>query len=342
MKRFGLLPIAVLVLASCENASQPVDEQALSTLAPQLAITVPSETDVSVTVLGFGQANDINQPGQVVGYGWNADDEQIAVMWDRGEMIDLGAPPGVELQGVAINDRGQVVIGIPRFASSDPLAFLWERGKLTLIAADARVTAINSRGQVTGWHLDGSDVAFVWRKDKFTYISPLSGYTATRVFDVNDGGTVVGFFGGGGLPTTAFVWDKGTSQLLSTPDGYTSRAFGINNRGDVVGRINSSDGVEHAALWRNGVLVELEDLGGTNSHAEDINARGEVVGRSQLFQRPPAEWTRPVLWYGGEVVNLGRPLGDEYAGPTTAAAINNRGHVVGSGGWDLRAYIWTP
>jgi probable HAF family extracellular repeat protein len=337
MKRIVLLLPIFILMASCD-ATQPVSEPAAVQHAPSLAVDLPSETGVPVTVLGDGQVLDNNERGQAVGWTWNAMDQQVAVLWDGDQAIDLEAPPG--LVAWSINERGQIVIGAPR---PNPLgltgAYLWDGGQLTLIGADATARDVNARGQVVGTDWTNG-LGFIWDEGEFTYIDPLPGNTETRALALNDVGQVVGVSVRGAGVVRAYLWENGITRPLLAPVAFSTGAIGINRRGHVVGRITFLTGVVHAALWRDGGVIDLGTLGGTHSLANDINDRGQVVG----YADTPGDMRRAFLWPDaeGQMMNLGNPVGVEYEGPAQGFAINNRGEVVGGGGNTIRAYVWMP
>ena len=117
MKRVLLLLIVFATAVACGDApvTQPANDASLQppSMEPKTDLITPA--GFPVTVLGFGAANDINARGQVVGWSWNEAGEKIAVMWDGEAMIDLGTIANKDLEGLAINAKGQVAISQPRF-----------------------------------------------------------------------------------------------------------------------------------------------------------------------------------------------------------------------------------
>jgi probable HAF family extracellular repeat protein len=68
-------------------------------------------------------------------------------------------------------------------------------------------------------------------------------------------------------------------------------------------------------------IIDLGSLGGENTIAFDLNDHEQVVGMSQSVEGA----YRPFIWQNGVMKDLGGPEAE-----CVAAAINNRGHVVGS------------
>src|SRR5262249_7357672 len=132
-----------------------------------------------------------------------------------------------------------------------------------------------------------------------------------------------------------------------------SVALGVNDRGQVVGQADGTstngaddfcgfkaDGFKSTAacipfLWQNGVMKQLPTLGGSNGVANHINNYGQAVGFAETAILDPGctvSRFEPVVWeYGGiRKLSLSVPgTSDTYG---IAAAINDKGQVVGSSG----------
>jgi probable HAF family extracellular repeat protein len=108
--------------------------------------------------------------------------------------------------------------------------------------------------------------------------------------------------------------------------GVSSRAIAINNSGQAVGAAQTPTGEWRAVLWDAGVTVDLGSLPGrTGSHAWDINDLGWVVGVSS---GEPRRGDCAVLWVDACAREL--PAPGHLHGPAFAAALNNRGQIVGA------------
>ncbi len=202
----------------------------------------------------------INERGQIAGFSYTSDMAVDPFLWEppterhpNGKMIDLGSLGGTfgaEGDGVALNNRGQVV-GFSNLAGDVYFhPFLWTKpGPM---------------------------------RDLGTFGGPTGVANA-----INEAGEVVGF---ADLPasatasTDAFLWTKGKMRDLGVlAGGCVSGASGINAKTQVVGASFPCDGsLPHAFLWENGgPMVDLNDLvSGADmilTGSQSINDRGEIT-----------------------------------------------------------------
>jgi probable HAF family extracellular repeat protein len=205
----------------------------------------------------FSFAFAINNRGQIAGVSENGqidhgsgNPEFHAVVWQNGQILDLGTLGGTSSFAGAINDRGQImgpalnnvpdpysILGLGAATTlTQTRAFLWGGGKMqdlgTLGGPDSFPFFLNDRGQVAG----------------MSYTS----YEATTIHGVP--------------PLDPFLWskDKGMQDLGNfggtNPIGiFTGYIAGLNNRGQVAGTMTlRGDEVDRAFLWDG---ERLSDLG---------------------------------------------------------------------------------
>jgi len=299
-------------------------------------------------------ASGINDRGDVVGSscnpraGLDAGAHCRAFLWSSGRMIDLGAlvdaatfAPDLAFHtdAYAINDRGQVVgAGCVRPGDEEPdencvtHAFLWEHGVMQDLGTlpggtGSAALAINNRGEIvgaSGTAAGGPSHAFLWQNGTMIDLGTLTGSMSSVARAINERGQAVGEsdFLVDVFTSRAVLWDRGAMIDLGTISGLgESRATAINNRGLIV--INTGSiysGPFGAFVWHRGRTVPVGPLphAGSTTFGAAINERGEVAGTSFGVSHP----SHGFVWDAGAIVDLGPD--------TTAAAINNRGQVVGN------------
>ena len=93
-----------------------------------------------------GTATGINTDGTIVGTTTANSTTRRAVIWQAGEMRDLGVFPGHSTTAVAINDRGQVLGTVGNYLPDT--TFLWENGQAQIVPFPASILGPN--GEVVG------------------------------------------------------------------------------------------------------------------------------------------------------------------------------------------------
>jgi probable HAF family extracellular repeat protein len=249
-------------------------------------------------------------------------------------VTDLGSLGGTFGVAYGINNAGKVGGGAT-LANGDQHSFLWTQ----------------SGGMQDLGTLGGPNSAAGGPNSR-TRLPILSDTTTTDPYGEN----FCGF--GTGLICLGAVWQDGVMTPLPTLGGNNGAAIGINNRGQNIGYAeNSTQDATcpapqvldyEAVIWsRSGQIQELPPLpGDTVGFALGINDAGQVVGSSGSCANTPLFPNQigphAVLWDHGSPINLGG-LGGKLV--STAAAINNRGEVVGAsdvtGDQALHSFLWT-
>jgi probable HAF family extracellular repeat protein len=264
-------------------------------------------------------AGSANLAGDTIGH---------ASIWDRDltHVTDLGTLGGSSSAALWLNESNQVVGDSGTANGVDVHAFLWDRGKLVDLGAlggsTSFATGINNSGLIVG------------QSDTSTVLDPVFG-----------------------IPTFhGFRWDRGVLKDLGEIfGGHFNYAESVNDRGDIVGGADlAGDLTGHAFIIRNGSIIDLGTVpGDTNSAALGLNNRGQVVGISSLsFSPPPSPPVdnfecpcHAVIWQDGKATDLNTLIPSNSGWQLiNAVAINDRGLIVGSGGFnnESRAFLLTP
>jgi probable HAF family extracellular repeat protein len=355
-----LLSLTTILLAACSDApTAPVAPP-----EPTAIETQPSETVANTNTLfqlgalsGFanGGVNAINTAGETAG--WNNVGGGAYHAFIRGldgAMTDLGTLGGSGSIALAMNDS-KTVVGLSYIAGNTTYhAFVSEISGTrpvnpvelpVLTGTTANTTrcaayGVNDNGgSIVGfcYAIDGKQHAVRWtRVTATTYtikdLQPATGWTSTFAYDINDGGTVVGFGTTGGL-MRAFKYVP-TSPLLGTmtslgviAGGTSSTARAINNLGDIVGWGTTSTGQMHALGIYSATPATIYDLGASttgSSFAFDINDNDQAVGWAQTSTGvyDPLFWNAAIT-----PSSLGTLSSSAVA---QAQGINDRGQVVGT------------
>jgi probable HAF family extracellular repeat protein len=264
----------------------------------------------------FGQANAINDRGQVVGFATNTISTPVSIaafgcdvdlavptqtrafIWEGGAIQDLGTLGGTDSCAVFINQRRQVAGYSFTDSSANPPVhpFLWHRDKMldlgTLGGSFALAFGLNNQGEVAGLSfLAGDSVfhAFLWHEGEIGDLGTLGGDTS-RAESLNDAGEVIGEADLPGSQTHhAFLWrHRGMTDLGTQDDDPCSDALSINSLGQIVGASTDCSNFLHAFLWeKGGPMIDLNSFVPASSNltliaATLINDRGEIAAQGVL------------------------------------------------------------
>jgi probable HAF family extracellular repeat protein len=192
-------------------------------------------------------ATAVNDAGEVVGFSATALGTfgLHAFSWRGGVMTDLGLLDGGFARAYDVNNRGQVV-GDSAVDGMNSVPVRWQRGTpSSLTARYGQASAINDRGQVTGYFFGGNG-SFLWSRGRILDLGTLPGASFVQSSGINNRGDVVGY-----TDFDAFVWQRGQMTALPRLAGSTTSAYDINNRGQIVGlSATNPDGTNsHAVVW---------------------------------------------------------------------------------------------
>jgi probable HAF family extracellular repeat protein len=301
--------------------------------------------------LGALPVNNNSAAGSVNERGWAAGQSQSsvidpvlgipefrAVLWKRGQIIDLGTlSGGTESLGIYINNAGQVIGFSTVSTAPDPIGFLgfpthtfvWQNGEkldIGTLGGDDAFPGASCSNPAPGIVVGGSSTTTIPNADT-------------------------------GLPTVdPFLWHNGKMIALGTLGGANGFAQCANDRHQIIGQSSVAanpaacnfPAVEpegagpgcHAFFWENGMMTDLGTLGGDNSEALWLNDAGVVVGSADLPGPSGNQRHDAVVWINGKIHDLGTVSGDACS---RSRAINAWGQVVG-GSSDCRnflhAFVW--
>lgn len=210
-----------------------------------------------------GRALAINDRGEIVGDGWDANGDAHVLFWTAsGQMRDLGTFGGVNASGTGLNNNSQIV-GARDIGAMFSTAFIWSRsdgftdlGNLggTGPIDGAIAYDVNERGQVAGESVavsDGDSHAFFWSvATGMLDLGSLGGEHAVGI-RINNSGQIAGRSTTADGALHSFIWSRedGMRDLGTLGGGSLSIAHAINDRGQAAGRADTPDGVRHAVLW---------------------------------------------------------------------------------------------
>ena len=315
---------------------------------PQLGVGVVV-TDLGSLDGNLSAAFDINDVGQAVGVSWVHDAGGVvryhAVLFARGQVVDLGVPAGAtDSMALDINNQG-VVVGFGQHADGHhPAAFTPAGGSLPFVPGDlGEANAISdSGGTVVGELFRPARHAFAAQAGSVSDLGGLGGPRSDAVA-VDASGVVAGNAVDAAGQTWAVTYSGGAVTNLGTlPGGTSSTAADSNALGTVVGSATLATGQVHAASFAGGMVTDLGVVPGDIwSGAAAVNLLGIAVGQSCS-----AASCRAALFVPGAApvdLNSLLPAGSGWV-LERATGVNVLGQVVGIGtlGGHQRAFMLGP
>jgi probable HAF family extracellular repeat protein len=276
-----------------------------ATLAASLVCSTLANAAYTVTDLGLGTAEAINDLGVIVGVG--GDGGGGGYIWSNGTYGSL-----MPQQGATLPYAGALFSFTPK--------------------------DINNNNVVAGYmYTQDGDRAFTWSNGAFLALPSLPFQTAnttlkySRAVGINNSDQIVGstVFPDGSAPWRATIWQSGAIssdiqwQTLAGDHPYAQWADtggnAINDLGHVVGTSESNDGWR-PFVYKDGQMTELLSSNGfdmTGVNAKDINNLGTIVGEG--------------LGNSGFILSNGtvKLLGFEGGTTSKALSVNDSNLVVG-------------
>ncbi len=217
-----------------------------------------------------GEALDINNRGQIVGYDV-ANSVARATVWENGSFaqLSIGSELGVGV-AYAINELGHVV-GSWQAESlpTAPQAAVWDdRGGRLLEGPVSYAHDINDRGQIVGM-VEGK--ARLWSDAGTLDLGAVFGAEFSSANAINEAGLVVGYRTDGGLADKwhAVLWNESGAVELNTlvrpgsaqAGWWLTEAYAVNDNSDIVGRaVNRLQCTTLGTCQSYGFLLSPSDL----------------------------------------------------------------------------------
>src|SRR5215813_5691077 len=248
MTRFRASPLALMPVLAVA-VGMPA-----AAAAPAAAATTYTITDLGSLGGGVTHGLAINASGQVTGDSVLSQLVQVpcppqkygqpkkcfthpdhAFLWSSGTMTDLGTlGNGLDSQGVAINDSGQVVGSSSGSFPGNPFLSNGHGSKLTALRATTMSQAygINDSGQIAGqcgWVVAPELNPCVVSNGTATTLPDCGGIAVA----INNNGQVIGDCGDN--DAVAVMWTNDTPTVLGTLGGAAAHPTAVNNLGQVAG-----------------------------------------------------------------------------------------------------------
>lgn len=236
------------------------------------------EAGVMRTVATTGQARQINNRGEVVGWMEPMGFAEAFIATAAGTTERLNTLGGTS-QALAINDQGEIA---GRITNGGEMAFLTGAKGQQLIAHEVEgyATAMNETGQILIRQLqDDGFRTLLWDHGTLTDLGDLGG-KSTQGLDINAAGHVVGWAQTASGNYHAFLWKDGVMTDLAPLAGDFSSAVAINDQDEIVLKYTNEKGQGNLLLGATG-LIELGNFGSNYAVVNDLNNKGEMVGWMQ-------------------------------------------------------------
>ncbi len=233
-----------------------------------------------------------------------------------------------------INNRGEIVGRYVAPPTTHALvmgqgAFIELPATNILVTNWSEAYGCNDRGDVVGRFTDHEGITHGYLARGGDYaltILDVPGSDDTRPRDVNESGTVVGFW----LKAEdeayhGFTWNKGEFSEVNYPGAINTYITGINARGDMVGGAEV-EGISHSFLFAQGQFTDLNSLFPEIQLGPiGINDVGQIVGTYS-----DESGTHGLLLSGGTITAIDYPGANP--GSTVVWGINSAGQIVGTYG----------
>jgi uncharacterized membrane protein len=229
----------------------------------------------------------INNAGKIVGVFLDSMGNQHGFVMEETDFTQIDVPNAAStLSARGINDAEQIVI--PFIDSSGfPRGALLDDGVFSPIDVQAvggsGPHAINNRGEIVGFLVDGNGLAHGYRLDldngNVIQID-FPGALETNAIGINNGGDIVGEYRlRVDAPIQGFLLRDGIYTKIDFPGSMVTQVSGINDAGQIVGDYEDPLGLHHGYLWEDGEFKRVIDIPDSlQTQVLAINDVGQIVG----------------------------------------------------------------
>jgi probable HAF family extracellular repeat protein len=268
-------------MASALNASGEAVGEMVSPSGFMNAFSFTASGSVN---LGAGQANGINNAGQIAGT-QQIGSQTYATIWNNGIATKAA---GAGSYALAIDNAGNIAGMLVNNGQGN--AFVTQNGTVIDFGTFgggnwSAAYGLNNEGQAAGYGMtaNGAFQAFIWTPGQGYVLPGTLGGADSYAFAINDSGIAVGSSQTSNGFMHAFSSNGTSMQDLGTLGGSASYGYGINNLGNIVGYSWTAAGQMDGFLEEGGVMYDINALlidapGWTVTELYAINDSNQVVG----------------------------------------------------------------
>ena len=290
-------------------------------------------TDLGTMGWDDGQANGINDLGQVAGFVVSATQNVFdAFLCSNGVMTDIGVA-GLDTAANAVNNEGQIAGAVQDPATGIRHPAFYSDGMMTDLGTiggaggEGEALGVNDSGVVVGYCAAPAYYhAFSWFNGVFTDLGTFGtqSWVESCACAISNSGLIVGWSALDSGETHAFIWSAagGMQDLGLLPGATWAQAFGVNDAGQVVGWAAYTDAM-HGFLYAGGTLVDLNTMLDSSGAGWVVNEGVAIndAGQIAAVARGSDAISYPVLLTpnAGCTGNLSL---DSYSGDSTAVPLS--------------------
>lgn len=280
----GALALAVCTLGAGASVGAQGAVHADAALAAYSFTSIASPSDPT-----FTQLLGINKAGAIAGYfGSGADAKHPNKGFTLGLPQTFSAenyPNSAQTQVIGINNSGDTD-GFYVDAAGVTHGFTDIRGSFATVDVPGttfnQLLGLNNNGAEVGYYQFGPDnsttfVPYVRQADGSFLLLPIANAQATSI---NDHGLVGGFSNDSAGNSHGFLWQSGSTRMITYRGAVSTQILSVNNLGLAVGTYTDSKKVAHGFVYDSNARAfeQIDVPGSTATVVNGINRLGWLVG----------------------------------------------------------------